>query len=369
MSMGSFRFFAVCVAVLSAFAPTVRVYGAQYVVLKGSFNYGYAQEVLRLVNEERKSRGRSALVMTKALTDAAMKRAAETEVVCDATHRRPNGEECLTAVPWEGSFGENIAWGYGSPKEVVDGWMESPGHKAAILSANFTSIGIGCFLEDDSAFIRWTQDFSGGKGKSDKRTGCRKVKVKVSLVRGKDSIVTFRDDPDSPVDSYTVKFAANGGNLPKGKKMSSQTFKYGKAAKLRKNVFTRKGYVFAGWARSKVDAKKGIVAYANAQKVKNLTAKGGTVKLYAVWAKPKYKVKFYANGGKGKMKVQTFKYGKAKKLSANKFKAPEGKEFAGWAKSQADATKGKVAYKNKKAVKNLVSTGKTVTLYAVWEEK
>ncbi len=178
--------------------------------------------------------------------------------------------------------------------------------------------------------------------------------------------------PHPPADSvppagqaYKVTFNANGGKLPKGKKMSAQKMTYGKASRLRKNGFLRKGYVFIGWAKS----KKGSVAYKNAAKVKNLTKKGGTVRLYAKWAKKSYKIAFYANGGKGRMTVQKMTYGKAKKLSPNKFKSPKGKKFAGWAKSKALAKKGKVAYKNRKSVKNLVKTGKTVKLYAVWKTK
>ena len=163
---------------------------------------------------------------------------------------------------------------------------------------------------------------------------------------------------------YFVVFNANGGKLPRGKKMAAQSFTYGKSAKLTKNVFTQKGCVFIGWATR----KGGPVAYKNAAAVKNLTSKGGTVTLYAVWAKKTYKVKFYANGGKGKMAAQKMTYGKAKKLSANKFKR-KGYVFKGWAKSKALAKKSKVAYKNKKAVKNLVTSGKTVKLYAVWKRK
>ena len=169
-------------------------------------------------------------------------------------------------------------------------------------------------------------------------------------------------------DTYAVKYNANGGKLPKGKKMAKQTLTYGKAAKLRKNVFTRKGYVFAGWAVSKANAKKGVIAFANAQKVKNLRSDGKTTTLYAVWAKPTFKVAFYANGGKGKMAAEKMTYGKAKKLPANKF-TRKGYVFKGWAKSKALAKKGKVAYKNKKSVKNLTTTGKTVKLYAVWKKK
>ncbi len=161
--------------------------------------------------------------------------------------------------------------------------------------------------------------------------------------------------------NYTISFKANGGSGT----MPAQTVSRDATAKLRKNAFTRKGYVFLGWAKS----KSGAVAYKNAASVKNLAAAGKSMTLYAKWAKKTYKVAFYANGGKGKMAAQTMTYGKAKKLSANKFKAPKGKKFAGWAKSKALAKKGKVAYKNKKAVKNLVTNGKTVKLYAVWKKK
>ena len=172
--------------------------------------------------------------------------------------------------------------------------------------------------------------------------------------------------PAKRVSTYKVKFNANGGKLPKGKKMKAQTLTYGKVAKLRKNVFTRKGYVFAGWATSKAKARKGKIAYKNRQKVLNLRAGGKTATLYAVWARPTYKVKFLANGGRGKMAVQTFNYGKAKKLAANKF-TRKGYKFKGWAKSKASAKAGKVAYRNRRKVKNLVTTGKTMKLYAVWK--
>ena len=169
--------------------------------------------------------------------------------------------------------------------------------------------------------------------------------------------------PSAPT-TYTVKFNANGGKLPKGKKMSKQTFTYGKAAKLRRNTFTRAGYVFLGWSKTKA----GPVKYKNAQSVKNVTAAGKSVTLYAAWAKKIYAIAFYANGGKGEMAVQFFTYGKAKKLSANKF-SRSGYTFKGWAKSKALARNGEVAYKNRKIVKNLVKNGKTVKLYAVWKKK
>ncbi len=44
------------------------------------------------------------------------------------------------------AFGENIAWGMeslGTPESIVDAWMNSPGHRANILSAQFREIGVG----------------------------------------------------------------------------------------------------------------------------------------------------------------------------------------------------------------------------------
>jgi uncharacterized repeat protein (TIGR02543 family) len=157
--------------------------------------------------------------------------------------------------------------------------------------------------------------------------------------------------------AYKVAFNANGGTLPEGKTMAAQPMTYGKAAKLRKNVFTRKDCTFLGWAKTKT----GAVAYANAAAVKNLRTDGKTTTLYAKWAKTKYAVAFNANGGTGKMANQTMTYGKAATLTKNAFKR-SGWTFLGWATSKTGA----VAYKNAAEVKNLRTDGKTTTLYAKW---
>ncbi|MBQ7252054.1 MAG: InlB B-repeat-containing protein, partial [Kiritimatiellae bacterium] len=157
--------------------------------------------------------------------------------------------------------------------------------------------------------------------------------------------------------AYAVSFSANGGTLPKGSTMAAQKMTYGKAAKLRKNAFTRKDCVFIGWATS----KSGKVVYKNAQAVKNLRTDGKTVTLYAKWAEKTYTVAFNANGGKGTMAAQKMAYGKAAELSPNKFARP-GCTFRGWAEKKTGA----VAYKNAQSVKNLRTDGKTTTLYAAW---
>jgi len=44
------------------------------------------------------------------------------------------------------TLGENIAWGswqYATPASIVDGWMNSPPHRANILNGRFREIGLG----------------------------------------------------------------------------------------------------------------------------------------------------------------------------------------------------------------------------------
>jgi uncharacterized protein YkwD len=55
------------------------------------------------------------------------------------------------------SAGENIAHGQTSPQAVVNAWMNSSGHRANILNASFTQIGVG-YVADGHY---WTQMFIG----------------------------------------------------------------------------------------------------------------------------------------------------------------------------------------------------------------
>lgn len=56
------------------------------------------------------------------------------------------------------SAGENIAMGQRTPQEVVQAWMNSPGHRSNILNKNFTEIGVG-LAKDANGNPYWTQMF------------------------------------------------------------------------------------------------------------------------------------------------------------------------------------------------------------------
>lgn len=122
-------------------------------------NASYAAEVLRLVNDIRAQNGLSLLTSTTALQNAAQARTAE--IATSFSHTRPNGKSCFTILGEHGvsyrAAGENIAMGQKTPAAVVDAWMNSEGHRANILNASFTQLGVGY----DASRSGWVQLFIG----------------------------------------------------------------------------------------------------------------------------------------------------------------------------------------------------------------
>lgn len=117
----------------------------------------YQQEVLRLVNVERAKEGLSPLEYYFPGQAAADIRAKEIDTKFD--HERPDGTMCFTALNEQGityyHAGENIAYGFSTPQEVVNAWMNSPGHRANILSGDFNYIIVGVYKTG------WVQLFIG----------------------------------------------------------------------------------------------------------------------------------------------------------------------------------------------------------------
>ncbi len=123
-------------------------------------NETYAQAVFRLTNEERVANGLPALKSMTILDKAAYIRSTEQESIF--SHTRPDGRSCFTVLEDLGisytRAGENIAMGYTSPESVVTGWMNSPGHRANILNASFTTLGVGVYQGADGT-LYWSQEF------------------------------------------------------------------------------------------------------------------------------------------------------------------------------------------------------------------
>ena len=190
-------------------------------MVSGTLNYSYAAEVLEIVNRERNANGLKSLTMTKSLTDGAMLRAAETTV--SFSHTRPNGERCFTAFEWVNSAGENIAYGQRNPSEVMNGWMNSSGHRANILSSSFTCIGIGCF--EYNGRLYWAQAFSGGKGEAFKPSGSVKANAEISLKSGVQSRLIVSGNLPSTTKATTAKQSTTKSSTTKQSTTKQSTTK------------------------------------------------------------------------------------------------------------------------------------------------
>jgi uncharacterized protein YkwD len=131
---------------------------------------------LCLLNMERTSRGLSKLRSNSRLQDAAQGYSRSMVVNNFFDHVSPGGSTLVTRVKatrylnnangW--MLGENIAWGgstRATPRETVQAWMNSAGHKRNILTSAFTDIGIGialgapATLPDGMASATYTTDF------------------------------------------------------------------------------------------------------------------------------------------------------------------------------------------------------------------
>lgn len=118
----------------------------------------YEQEVVTLVNAERAKYGLSALTLDAALCGYARLKSQDMHDQGYFSHASPSYGSPFDMMRSFGiSYqyaGENIAMGYSSPAAVVNAWMNSEGHRANILSANYTSIGVG-YVADGGYWTQW----------------------------------------------------------------------------------------------------------------------------------------------------------------------------------------------------------------------
>ena len=124
-------------------------------------NADFVRQVVNLVNQERAKAGLSPVTADTSIQAAAQVRAKEIEK--SFSHTRPDGSSFSTALTQQGvtyrGSGENIAWGQKTPEQVMNGWMNSEGHRANILNKNFTKIGVG-YHQNASGTNYWTQLFT-----------------------------------------------------------------------------------------------------------------------------------------------------------------------------------------------------------------
>jgi uncharacterized protein YkwD len=136
---------------------------SSYTVLPGTVN---RTVMLRLVNAVRKRgcqcgdafyKPAPPLAWNSLLEEAAYKHSSDMATNKYFGHIAPDGSRGGTRIARAGyqwkTFGENIGQGYKTEKEMLDGWLASPGHCKNIMSKSYKEMGVS------RVGTLWTQTF------------------------------------------------------------------------------------------------------------------------------------------------------------------------------------------------------------------
>nr|WP_106779411.1 CAP domain-containing protein [Lysinibacillus timonensis] len=119
----------------------------------------FEKQVVDLTNAERAKAGLKPLEIYTPLMGVAQAKSEDMAKNNYFSHNSPTYGSPFDQIKAAGisyrAAGENIAQGQTTPAQVVQAWMDSPGHRANILNANYTHIGVG-YVADGNY---WTQQF------------------------------------------------------------------------------------------------------------------------------------------------------------------------------------------------------------------
>ena len=120
-------------------------------------------DMLARLNALRASLGAAAVRLCAPLNAAATKHSADMASRGYFDHTGLDGRDPSDRAAAEGyssGVGENIAAGYDSVADVMAGWIDSPGHYANLINADYRVVGFGRVSVPDSPYgVYWTQNF------------------------------------------------------------------------------------------------------------------------------------------------------------------------------------------------------------------
>lgn len=121
----------------------------------------FEAETLKLINEARAKVGAPPIQSTPSLEQLARFHSSDMANSNKFSHDGSGGENFGTRIDWGcdpySRAGEIIGWNYQTPRDVVNGWLNSPPHKQIMLDAKFTHAGAGFASNENGLY--WTVDF------------------------------------------------------------------------------------------------------------------------------------------------------------------------------------------------------------------
>ncbi len=131
----------------------------------GTPNRALAQQVAVQLNQQRAANGLGGLALSPTLTASAEWKSLHMAYYGYFDHSDPAppvartaGQRILDCGYTNPGIGENIAEGFNTVSSVMDAWMNSAGHRANILGASFTVMGVGVVIDANGDYF-WTVDF------------------------------------------------------------------------------------------------------------------------------------------------------------------------------------------------------------------
>ncbi len=148
--------------------------------ISGQEDYDYAFEVLEHINAKRQAKGLSKLTMDSIMIEGAMQRAAEAYIYMNPT--RPNGEKYHTVCNWKGSIYGGLGYpGNNTTNELAASWTNN---YSDLLSSQYTSIGIGCFI-DEKGFVSCSFLLNDQVATTVSKTGKKAVIKTINITKSK----------------------------------------------------------------------------------------------------------------------------------------------------------------------------------------
>lgn len=144
--------------------PSLIYPGQKITIPEGAPLRTLEQEVIRLINQERAKQGLPALTENWELSRVARYKSQDMIDKGYFAHQSPTYGSPFDMMEAFGlkfsAAAENIAYGQRTAAEVVRAWMNSPGHRANILSRSYRFTGVGAAKKANGT-LYWTQMFMG----------------------------------------------------------------------------------------------------------------------------------------------------------------------------------------------------------------